>query len=166
MKICRPDNTRGGFLDCGWHFSTASNGSVVGARARDHPRSNLSARVIALAGIPLLDRKKFSGQRVSQLITQRSWNSECCEIRVIGNRNWLVRYLVTSLYLLIKRTSWSVLPSVSQSEIIIALNGSVPKNATFFFLDIFVVNIELWLIEWWNSVGSEYILANILNMII
>jgi len=33
--------------------------------ARDHPRSNLSARVIALAGIPLLDRKKFSGEPIN-----------------------------------------------------------------------------------------------------
>ena len=60
--------------------------------ARDRSRSNLSARVIALAGIPPLDRKKFSGRRVSQLITRRSWNSGCCEIRVIGNCNWLVSY--------------------------------------------------------------------------
>lgn len=44
MKICRPDNARGDFLGCGWHFSTATDG----IHTRDRPRSNLSGRVMAL----------------------------------------------------------------------------------------------------------------------
>lgn len=156
MKICRPDNTRGGFLDCGWHFSTASNG-IRGGCPRARSRSNLSARVIALAGIPLLDRKKFSGRRVSQLITQRSWNSGCCEIRVIGSRNWLVRCLVTSLYSLIKRAS-----CISHGRVIIVLNGIEWKLQPFFlplhraairrvmkycWICVYVANVLHWLIQ-------------------
>lgn len=96
--------------------------------ARDRPRSNLSARVIALAGILPLDRKKFSGRRVSQLITRRSWNSGCCETTVSESTVTVIdssAILITSLYSFIERVCWSALSSVSQSETIIRLENSL-----------------------------------------
>jgi len=51
MKICRPDNARGSFLGCGWHFSTATNGNPRAGGVGVPIYQRVIGRAIALAGI-------------------------------------------------------------------------------------------------------------------